>query len=177
MTIKDELAAAQPLAKPVMANVDPALLESFRGDEQVLHAATISKGIFWKGIFFAVLSLLCFMSTALFNLGGFFALVAFITLTVEYLTKHYLMLVLTNKRVFVRYGIEQLDMVELRLNRIESVEVERPPMGRLLSLLGAGYGRVVISGTGSRVTVVPFVSDATAFRRALDRIVNERGMD
>lgn len=145
--------------------VNPAVLEELSDDETVIRAATISKGIYWKGIFLYVLSL--FLLIKAFNLGVFFFVVASIITGIEYLTQHFLILVLTNKRVFMRYGIIQLDMLQFRLSKVESVEVETPPMGRLL-----GYGRVVITGTGSQIRAIPFVQDAGAFRHDLNEILD-----
>jgi membrane protein YdbS with pleckstrin-like domain len=169
MTIKDEI--APEIAHERSGNIDQALLDTLMEDEHVIHAATISRGIYWKGAFFAVIALLCLVSPGLLNLGVFFGVVAAVALIFAWLTKHYLLLVLTNRRVFIRHGIIQLDTVEVRLNRIESLEVERPPMGRFLGMFGAGYGRIVVSGTGSRVTIVPYIEDATAFRKSLDKIM------
>lgn len=178
MSIKDDISGRKAAGSQQAApHIDPALVGTLAEGESVVHAAQISNGIYWKGIAVVFLALLCFSSTMFFNLGWFFSFVALVILGFEAATKHYLMLVLTNKRVFVRYGIIQLDTVQVRVNRIESVEVERPLMGRLLGLAGFGYGRVVISGTGSRVMVVPFVENALAFRQALDAVMHEREED
>lgn len=140
---------------------------ALREGETLKRVAQVHWGIYWKG--FALLLLSLFLMLTVFNLGAFFLLVAAVVLSFAYLTKHYLLLVLTDKRLIVRHGILNLETVQMHFNRIESVEVFRPPVGRLL-----GYATVVVTGTGSRVTSVPFIADADAFRGDLDHMIFER---
>ncbi len=132
--------------------------------ERVIKVATFSNGIYWKsaGVFvFAVL-----LMTRVFNLGIFLMLVAGIMFGVAYITKHYLVLVLTNKRVLVRSGLIRMDTVQLPIERLESIEIERTLPGMTL-----GYGSIVLTGTGSRVMGVPFVDSPHLFRRLADQVV------
>lgn len=138
-----------------------------REGESLVRIAQVHWGIYWKGAALLVFSLLLMMK--IFNLGAFFMVVSVIMLSMAYLTKHYLLLMLTDKRLVVRYGILNLETVQMHFNRIESVEVFRPPIGRLL-----GYATVIITGTGSRVTGVPFIGDADAFRSDIDRLIFDR---
>lgn len=146
--------------------VNQLVLNELSKDEKVIRAATISKGIYWQGAFLLILAL--FLLVKAFNLGLFFLVVAGIVGGIEYLTQRFLILVLTNKRIFMRYGIVQLDLMQMRLNKIESVEVEMPPMGRVF-----GYGRVVVSGTGSQMRAIPYVEDAAEFRRDLNDLLEK----
>ena len=75
------------------------------------------------------------------------------------------MLVLTNKRVFVRYGILQVDVVDIHFSKIESVELERMPPGFIM-----GYSNVVIYGTGNRMIVIPYVANGPQVRRAYNEL-------
>lgn len=140
---------------------------ALREGETLKRIAKVHWGIYWKGI--ATLALSFLLMLKVFNLGAFFLLVATVVLSFAYLTKHYLLLALTDKRLIVRHGILNLETVQMHFNRIESVEVFRPPVGRIL-----GYATVVITGTGSRVTSVPFIADADAFRGDLDHMIFER---
>lgn len=147
------------------ANIRPLL----RGDERLIHVARISAGIYWKGVAVLILAGLMFLNPFLYNLGIFFIIVALIILANAYLTRYYLLLALTDRQVLLRRGILTLDTVQLRLNRIESVELEWPPMGRLL-----GYSVVVLTGTGSRIAAIPFVADGPRFRQLLDEMLMAR---
>ena len=88
------------------------------------------------------------------------------------LKKEILFLVLTNKRVLFRYGILQVDVVDMRFSKIESVELERMPPGYIL-----GYANVVMMGTGNRYIVIPYVENAVEFRREYNRITLEKEDD
>ncbi len=105
----------------------------------------------------------------MFNLGVFLLLVSFIMFLVARMTKHYLLLVLTDQRVIIRAGILNLETIQFHYSKIESVEINWTPMGRAL-----GYGTVFISGTGSRVIAVPFIGNALEFRSTVDSLMTRQ---
>ena len=76
------------------------------------------------------------------------------------------MLVVTNKRLLVRYGILQIDAVDIHFDKIESVELERMIPGYIM-----GYSNIVIMGTGQRYMVIPFVANGPELRRAYNEQV------
>jgi uncharacterized membrane protein YdbT with pleckstrin-like domain len=156
-----------PAVQDTLNNTPPdrsRILPLLRAGETLKDVAAIHWGIYWKGA--AVLLLSLILMIKVFNLGAFLLVVAAAILGYAYLVKYYLLLALTDKRVIVRTGILNLDVVQLHYNRIESVEVFRPVMGRIL-----GYGTVLVTGTGSRVTGIPFVANADAMRTAIDEVV------
>lgn len=69
-------------------------------------------------------------------------------------------LILTDKRIFARYGFFERDLMQFRHDRIESIHLERPFIGQLL-----GYATVVIRGTGSGVIPIPFIQNGSSFVR------------
>lgn len=155
----------EPLtAKPVgPAAESHAILQSMlTPDEKIIRHATISPGIYWKGI--ALLGLALLVLIKAFNLGVFLLLVTAIILVIAHLTKHFLLLAATNKRIIMRGGIMNLDVIQLRYSKVESVEVAWTIMGQFL-----GYASVVITGTGSRVVVIPYVADAAQFRETINQ--------
>ena len=135
--------------------------------EEILRVATIHPGIYWKTVAVGIIALILIINIPTFNLGIFVAFVAFVMFCLATLYKHFLLLVLTNRRVFLRHGILRVDTIQIRHSRIESVETERTIMGQIL-----GYASVVIMGTGSRNTAIPFIADALAFRNELDECLN-----
>lgn len=135
-------------------------------DEKVLRVATIHWGIYWKSCAVGVIAFLMLL-TPLFNLGVFLAFVALVMFCFASLYKRFLMLVLTDKRVFLRHGIIRVDTIQIRHSRIESVETERTITGQIL-----GYAAVVIYGTGSRRTAIPYIADALEFRNELDEMLS-----
>jgi uncharacterized membrane protein YdbT with pleckstrin-like domain len=55
----------------------------------------------------------------------------------------------TNRRVVVKTGLLSRKTIEMLLNKVESIEVNETPFGRML-----GYGTIVVIGTGG--TPEPF---------------------
>lgn len=134
-------------------------------DEKLIRVAQVSGGIYWKGIAVFILSVIV-MTTLAFNLGAFLMFVSIIILGIAYLTRYFLLLAATDKRIIIRHGIINLDTIQFRYTKLESVEISRTIIGQIL-----GYASVVITGTGSRVTIVPFIADASKFREELNKIL------
>ena len=70
----------------------------------------------------------------------------------------------TNKRVIVKTGIIDRRTIELLLQRIESIAVEEPGMGRIL-----GYGTVIVRGTGGTPEVFSQIARPLQFREQVQR--------
>ncbi len=100
------------------------------------------------------------------ELGILLAVVAVLMAIYATILKEILMLVVTNKRVLVRYGILQIDVVDIHFDKVESVELERMLPGYLI-----GYANVVIMGTGNRYIVIPYVANAVDIRRVYNEQV------
>ncbi|MBL4589624.1 MAG: PH domain-containing protein [Alphaproteobacteria bacterium] len=130
------------------------------GETPVLNAR-ISIGIFWKAAAVVIIALL--IGLLAWQLGVFLLLVACLTASIAALTRRFLFLALTDQRVLMRRGIIKIDTMQLRLDSIESVEVQRTIVGQFL-----GYASIVITGIGSRFTIIPFVENAVEFRDMLD---------
>lgn len=136
-------------------------------DEKIVHQVEISSGIYWKGLTMLVVAILVMLKA--FVLGCFLLFVAGIILLVAHMTKYFLLLAATDKRILVRSGIINLDVIQMRYSKIESVELAWTIMGQLL-----GYASVVISGTGQRVTIIPYVADAIKFREKMTQILLDK---
>ena len=128
--------------------------------EVIVEAAEIHPAVYWKAVAVFVLSVLVALMIAK-ELGLVLALAGLGMAVHAVLLQKILMMVVTNKRVLVRYGILQVDVVDIHFDKIESIELERMLPGYLF-----GYANVVIMGTGNRYIVVPFVANALAIRRA-----------
>lgn len=157
----------EPSAKSVESTGRRYVESQLQGKEKIVRVAKIHNGIFWKAVLVSLLAI--FLLIKVFNLGVFIGIVAGVMWITALLTRHYLMLAVTDKRVLFRNGIIKLEAVQMRHSRIESVELEYPPMGRIL-----GYSTVLISGIGSRVSAIPFIGDGEAFRKELNEILFEK---
>lgn len=136
------------------------------GDDEALIAfAHIHGAIYWKSVAVLLFAIFLMLAVAM-SLGLFFGLVGLIMLVMAHLTRRYLILAASDKRVFVRSGWFYADMIELRYTQIESVEVGIMPIGQIFS-----YGNVVVTGTGQRRIIVPFVADSVQFRSKVNEIL------
>ena len=82
-------------------------------DESFIATCVIHGAIFWKAVVVIVLGMLM-LPTFAFSLGVFLMFVGGIMLGLAWLTRHFLILAATNKRVFIRSGVVYADMIELR---------------------------------------------------------------
>ena len=152
--------------KPRISRSQADIHERLVEGETILKTAVISDFIYWRAVavfIFAVL--LALLVPMVMELGVLLAIVAFIMAAHATILKSILMLVITNKRVLVRYGILQVDVVDIHHDKIESMELERMLTGYFM-----GYANIVIMGTGSRYIVIPFVANGIELRRAYNEI-------
>jgi hypothetical protein len=131
--------------------------------EKVIAKAVISPFIYWQSV--AVFLFAILVGLFVFELGVLLAVTALVMFSYVTLKKEILLLVLTNKRMLFRYGILQVDVVDLRFSKIESVELERMVPGYLM-----GYSNVVIMGTGNRYVVIPYVENGPDIRQAYNSL-------
>lgn len=141
---------------------------ALRPGEVILGQAVISQGIYWKSVAVFILALLIGFLWA-WQVGAFLTVVATLMLVFAGIIQKILMLVVTDQRVVTRTGTILVETVDLRLDRIESVELQRTLVGQVL-----GYSSVVITGTGTRLAFIPFVANGTHIRTVIDEILYKR---
>ena len=134
-------------------------------DETLIDAVNIHGAIFWKGVAVAIIGLLMLLGF-LQNVGILLLVVGLIMIALAAMTRRYLILAATDKRIFIRSGILYADMIEMRYAQIESIELGITPIGQIF-----GYGSVIITGTGQRRVIVPFVDEAISFRTKVNDIL------
>ncbi len=79
----------------------------------------------------------------------------------------------TNKRVFIRYGLVRQRSTEILLSQVEGIAVTQGPWARLFN-----YGTVVIEGTGGDAEPYHRIAAPLAFRRTVQEQIeryNQRG--
>lgn len=140
---------------------------SLHEGEKIVIRGAVSDAIFWKA-FGVFLIAICFALIAI-PLGIFLGLVALLTFFYAALLKKFLLLIVTNERIFFRSGLLKVDTVQVRLDRVESVEIQRTIMGQFLS-----YGTVVLTGIGSRYSFIPYLANAAELRNVIDELLYQR---
>jgi len=148
-------------------NQENDLPSSLRDGEAVLIKGRISNGIFWKAIVILCIALL--LGLVAKPLGIFLTIISLLTFVYEFMLQKFLLLIVTNERIFFRSGFIKVDTVQVRLERVESVEIQRTITGQIL-----GYGTVVLTGTGSRYSFIPYLSNAASVRNVIDELLYQR---
>jgi len=78
-------------------------------------------------------------------------------------------LAITDKRVIAKFGLISRSTVEMRLSKVETVQVDQSILGRILN-----YGSVVVSGAGVPRAPIPGISSPLNFRGRLNAILEEQ---
>lgn len=151
------------------ANLDTRTAQLVEGrlveGEQVLAASRIHGGIYWQTLAVGLITLLVGLFVAyqlVYVLGMATAAMALYA----FWRKTFYVLVLTDKRIFARYGLLQMDVVDMRFDKIESMETEQMLPGYLM-----GYANLVVMGTGNRYITIPYVANAADIRKKFNEIV------
>lgn len=117
--------------------------------ERILHVGAVSG---WSQFWLWVLGVLLL---PLFGAG-------LIPLAVAWINLRTTELAVTERRVIAKFGLISRETIEIKVERIESLQVNQSVMGRLL-----GFGTIVFSGAGTPQLTVPSIKDPLAFRRAV----------
>ncbi|MCF8495163.1 MAG: PH domain-containing protein [Alphaproteobacteria bacterium] len=158
------------LKQAMRRNQENAVEERLVSGEIVLERAVIHPGIYWQSIAVLILAMFFGLFIAV-ELGIMLAFVALLMAFYAGLVQSILVLVMTNKRVLTRYGLLQVDVVDIHFDKIESIELERMLPGYLM-----GYANVLISGTGNRLIRIPYVANGPALRRAYnEQVLGNKG--
>lgn len=81
-------------------------------------------------------------------------------------------IVVTDRRVIYKYGLIARHVGEVRLERIESINVNQGIFGRIF-----GFGRITVHGTGTGIIELPDMIDRPIkFRRSIDRAKQLAGL-
>ena len=78
---------------------------------------------------------------------------------------------LTNNRVITKTGIISRSTEEMKLSKVETVEIKQGILGRIL-----GYGNVIVSGTGSSKVVISRVSNPIDVKKNIDNQLHHKGL-
>ncbi|MBO7243792.1 MAG: PH domain-containing protein [Alphaproteobacteria bacterium] len=77
-------------------------------------------------------------------------------------------MVVTTKRVVCRTGVISVHTEELKIGRIESVEIKQSILGRIL-----GYGSLWFSGTGTGKVLFPNITDPRGIKSRMEDVIQD----
>ncbi len=96
-----------------------------------------------------------------FHVFLMFFLIGFVTVLGPIIRQISTEIVVTNRRVIVKVGLISRNVMEMNLQKVESVSVRQGIWGRIL-----GFGTVAEVGSGGSIEAVTHVADPLAFRKA-----------
>tara|TARA_R110002012_G_scaffold183514_1_gene349912 strand:- start:766 stop:1179 length:414 start_codon:yes stop_codon:yes gene_type:complete len=70
-------------------------------------------------------------------------------------------LAFTNKRVIAKFGFIKRSTVELKVDKVESVQIQQGILGRIFN-----FGSLIVSGAGTPQTPIPKIANPMNFRKA-----------
>ncbi len=133
--------------------------QNLQPGEEIIYKAKLHWALFLQPIEIFILALLFFLlgsgsnGDPSFNfiqcLGGLFILGSILSAIGAIITFMTTEFALTNKRIIAKSGFIRRRSVELLLQKVESIGVDQPILGRLLD-----YGTITVTGTGG--TKEPF---------------------
>ena len=132
-------------------------------DESVLYEAKISM---WSQLPLILLGVCCLVATASIastaNIQTELVMLALglIPLVLVFLRYKSTELCITNLRIIANFGLLSRHSIEMKLSRVESIQLRQSIAGRLFN-----YGSLVISGAGNPMAPVPDISNPLEFRR------------
>ena len=145
-----------------MSYVQQSLLK----DETVEYQANVSPWAFAPRILFALIILIIGMNAG--EAFILFFLVALLILGVAFVQYKTTELALTNKRIVAKFGFIKRETMELKLDKVESVQLGQGVLGRIL-----GFGDVIVSGAGNPKAPIPYISNPMQFRTRVFEIQDE----
>lgn len=77
-------------------------------------------------------------------------------------------LVATDRRLIHKTGLISRKVVEHRLEKIETINVEQSVLGRMLN-----YGTVAVTGTGVSTITFPRIADPLGFKRGIEAVAHK----
>jgi uncharacterized membrane protein YdbT with pleckstrin-like domain len=107
-------------------------------------------------------------STAMMAGGAILLVIAVVFIGVGMFKRSATEMAVTDKRVIVKVGFASRRTFELLLQKVESIGVEEPVMGRIL-----GYGTVVIRGTGGTPEPFDTVAHPIEFRKQVQQQIEK----
>lgn len=89
-------------------------------------------------------------------------------MVVIWLTQRSTDLVATDRRLIHKTGLISREVVEHRLTKIETINVEQSVLGRMFN-----YGTVSVTGTGVSTITFPRIADPLGFKRCIEAVVHK----
>ncbi len=140
--------------------------QSLLKDEVIEYQANISPWAFTTRIIIGSLAL--FFTVVVPDLAIILLPFSIIVFGLAYLEYKSTELALTNKRIVAKFGFIKRETVELKLDKVESVQLGQGILGRILN-----FGDVIVAGAGTPKAPIPYIASPMKFRTRVFEIQDE----
>jgi uncharacterized membrane protein YdbT with pleckstrin-like domain len=120
------------------------------------HIVYEGKPSWWAELPLFSMAVLCLM---LAPQSYAFLIIALAVCVVAYLRHLASEVAVTNKRVVAKFGLIRRSAIELKLEKIQSIQVHQPFFGRIFN-----FGSIVLAGGGMAQAPIPGISQPMQFR-------------
>ena len=135
--------------------------------EQVRYTAALHWIVAWPGLLFLLGAIVMFVLARIYGsasgfwlyLGGVLLVVALIFLFREWFEWWITEIAVTDRRVIFKKGFIRRKTNEMNMEKVESVKVDQPILGRILN-----FGHVTVVGTGEGETELHFIAKPIELR-------------
>ena len=141
-------------------------------EETVKHEARIHWIVYVPGLIFVILALAAYLTGTLWvpaswttseswpmAIGAALLIIAFYLLLGAFFTRWTTELAVTNRRIIFKRGFIRRHTIEMKMDKIESVDVDQSILGRMFD-----YGDITVRGTGTGLEPLKDIDDPITFR-------------
>lgn len=149
---------------------------SLASNEEIRYASSLSWITQLRSVGFAIFLFFLGLTTPAFlrdldhtGYVGIILILAFVFIILKsFLIISSTELVLTNLKVAMKKGILTIQVFEINLQKIESVQVQQSFMGRIFN-----FGQIQLHGMGGSPILINNIKDPTSFRRIILEEINQ----
>lgn len=136
-------------------------------NEEIIKLTKPSIKIMFVPLLWLVLGFALAMSYS-YKIGSTLFFLALLQAIPRYLAIYTTELALTNQRIIAKYGLIRRNTFEIKLDKIESINLDQSIFARLLN-----YGYVAVNGSGGNTCDIPFIDDPLSFRKLCNEEIDK----
>ena len=157
-------------AESVLADGEKIVYQSYISHWYFLGRYVVGGFFLMMGLAMVFVSLSSLSSSRSFGpvIGLLFIMMGILLILYSLIKRFTTELALTNRRLIVKRGLISRETTEMNLNKVESIDVNQGPLGRLLN-----YGDVTVVGTGASHEPLRGISKPLDMRKQLGALLQK----
>lgn len=127
-------------------------------NEEIIYKEKVSS--FYVNLLYSLGGIFVVLMLLHYHQGPFLLLMGVCFIVYAYCLKKFTSFVLTNKRIVYKTGIIGQRVIEIKIEKVESVQIYQGALGRIFN-----YGDLIFSGAGNPTVSMLFVDHPVAFKQ------------